>query len=71
VEWISQRQSRHAESLHDQWVRILKASDLASTCPAPLPTPQPLVTIASWVNVELAKNVAEIGQLLRLRQNLA
>ena len=55
--------------LHDQWVEILNTTDLDHQCDAPFPTPQPLSAIAGWVNVELMKNVAELGQLMRLRAN--
>ena len=55
--------------LHDEWRNILTTTDMDATCLAPWPTPQPLSTIASWVNVELMKNVAEVGQLVRLQSN--
>ena len=55
--------------LHDKWVAILTTSDLSLSCTAPFPTPQPLSVIAAWLNVELMKNVAELGQLMRLRAN--
>lgn len=55
--------------LHDEWVAILTTSDLSHSCTAPFPTPQPLSEIAAWLNVELMKNVAELGQLMRLRAN--
>ena len=62
--------SRHRlVELHDEWRDLLTTTDLDTTCSAPWPTPQPLSTIASWVNVELMKNIAEIGQLLRLHSN--
>ena len=60
---------RRLAELHDKWQRILTTTDLETTCVGPWPTAQPLSTIALWVNVELMKNVAEIGQLLRLRGN--
>lgn len=55
--------------LHDEWQNVLNTTDLDTACTAPWPTPQPLSTIAAWVNVELMKNVAEIGQILRLHGN--
>lgn len=55
--------------LHDEWQEIVTKTELDAMCLAPWPTPQPLATIAAWVNVELMKNVAEIGQLLRLYGN--
>lgn len=56
-------------TLHDDWQQILTTTDLSTVCTAPWPSPQPLWKIAGWVNVELMKNVAEIGQLLRLSAN--
>lgn len=41
--------------LHDEWRSIVTMTDLDTICPAPWPTPQPLSTIATWVNVELMK----------------
>lgn len=35
-----------------------------------MPQPQPVWFVASWVNVELTKNLAEINQLKALRLNL-
>lgn len=72
VAWSGSREASHARlvELHDEWREILTTIDLDTICVAPWPTPQPLSTIASWVNVELMKNVAEIGQLLMLRNNL-
>lgn len=55
--------------LHDTWVRLLAMTPLDQVCAGPWPTPQPFSTIAAWVNVELMKNVAEIGQTLRLHGN--
>jgi hypothetical protein len=55
--------------LHTQWVEILNSTPMDHQCAAPFPTPQPLSTIAAWVNMELMKNLAELGLLIRLRAN--
>lgn len=57
--------------LHAAWVEILSQRDLAMRCAGPWPTPQPLSTIAGWVNVELMKNVAELGMVSRAFDNAA
>ncbi|WP_447002145.1 DinB family protein [Saccharothrix isguenensis] len=52
--------------LRDEWLQLLPGLDLA----APSDFPQPGGTVghtAAWVNAELMKNVAEIGQLRLLR----
>lgn len=55
--------------LHKQWVGILKSTDFDCLCSAPFPEPQPLSAVAAWLNVELMKNVAELGLLVRLYTN--
>ena len=57
--------------LHDEWVAVLASADLDHPCSAPWPHPQPLSLVAAWVNLELMKNVAELGQLVRLHANRA
>ena len=57
------------KSLYDEWVEILNTTPMDHPCAAPFPTPQPLSVIAAWVNVELMKNVAELGLLIRLHAN--
>lgn len=56
-------------ALQVKWVEILSATPMDHPCAAPFPTPQPLSVIAAWVNVELMKNVAELGLLIRLYAN--
>ncbi len=53
-------------TLRDEWVNVLPTLDL--TAPSTFPWPDKTVghTVA-WVNAELMKNVAEIGQLRLLR----
>ncbi len=60
VEWL--------RGLHTEWTTVLDgltAADLAAPAPFPWP-PDSALTVAhtvAWVNAELMKNVAEIGQL--------
>jgi len=53
---------------HD-WDRVLSEADLDVLVQWRMPQPQPVWFIASWVNVELTKNLAEISQLKGLRLN--
>lgn len=53
---------------HD-WDRVLAEADLDVLVQWHMPQPQPVWFIASWVNVELTKNLAEINQLKGLRLN--
>ncbi|HSK98227.1 MAG TPA: DinB family protein [Euzebyales bacterium] len=58
--------------LHDAWstaVRQLADADLDATAPFPWPDGAGLTVahMLAWVNAELMKNVAEIGQLRMLR----
>ncbi len=55
--------------LHDEWLAIITTTDLDHPCSAPWPEPRPLGLVAGWVNIELMKNVAELGQLVRLHAN--
>jgi hypothetical protein len=55
--------------LHDRWVQILRSIDPDHLCSAPFPEPQLLSAVAAWLNVELMKNVAELGLLVRLYAN--
>lgn len=53
--------------LRDEWLRTLDGADLDA--PTTFPWPDGGMTVAhtvAWVNAELMKNVAEIGQLRRL-----
>ncbi len=58
--------------LHDEWLTVLDRlsdADLAEAAPFPWP-PDAGMTVAQmlgWVNAELMKNVAELGQLRLLR----
>lgn len=57
-------------TLASQWHEVLAgASDhaLATEVPYPWDPPKTLAHLASWVNVELTKNIAELGQLRLLR----
>lgn len=66
VEWL--------RGLRVEWLAVLDQladTDLEATATFPW-TDQPELTVAhmiSWVNVELMKNVAEIGQLRLIRQS--
>lgn len=51
------------------WDRILAEADLDAVVDWHMPEPQPVWFIASWVNVELTKNLAEINQLLTTYRN--
>lgn len=46
-----------------EWDEILAAWDLDAPIDWLMPEPQPLGFIASWVTVELTKNLAEINQM--------
>ena len=52
------------------WDRLLAEADLDMLVEWHMPQPQPVWFVASWVNVELTKNLAEINQLKALRLNL-
>lgn len=57
--------------IHDEWREALTATDrLAEACAYPWPaeTGKTVADMAAWVNVELTKNGAELGQLLVLRR---
>lgn len=55
--------------LRDEWVRILSLTDIDRECRWPWESPKPLSDTAAWLNVELTKNVAELGQVVRLHAN--
>lgn len=55
--------------LHRQWSRLLSVHPMDAATGAPFPTGQSFAGLASWVNVELTKNIAELGQLTHLHQN--
>lgn len=46
-----------------EWDQVLASTDLDVRIEWLMPEPQPLWFIASWVNVELTKNLAEINQV--------
>ncbi|ANZ35433.1 hypothetical protein BBK82_04390 [Lentzea guizhouensis] len=53
--------------LHAEWLDVLTTADLEATTDFPWPDGTMTVAhTAGWVNAELMKNVAEIGQLRRL-----
>ncbi|MFK5689528.1 DinB family protein [Ornithinimicrobium sp. LYQ92] len=56
--------------LKEKWDRVLADDDLERLVQWAMPDPQPLGLIASWLNFELAKNLAEINQLKMLRAAL-
>lgn len=50
--------------LHDRWSEVLaRPGDLDRPFGYPWPQPRPFVVAAAWANMELMKNVAELGQL--------
>lgn len=51
------------------WDQIVSDADLDALVAWHMAEPQPVWFIASWVNVELTKNLAEINQLKGLRLN--
>ena len=55
--------------LNMQWSRLLSVHPMDATTGAPFPTGQSFAGLASWVNVELTKSIAELGQLTHLHQN--
>ncbi|MER7346438.1 DinB family protein [Streptomyces aurantiacus] len=62
-------------ALHDEWLTVLDGlTDAGLDAPAPFPWPAgadgpryAVADMAAWVNAELMKNAAEIGQLRMLR----
>jgi len=48
---------------HDRWLDILAHHDMDALVSGLMPAPRPFSFVASWVNFELTKNVAEINQL--------
>ncbi|MBU6532959.1 DinB family protein [Streptomyces mayonensis] len=57
-------------SLHSEWSRALAGADTmddASAYPWPVEAGFTMGDMCAWVNVELAKNAAELGQLLMIR----
>jgi hypothetical protein len=58
--------------LADQWTAAtakLNDATLAAPCGYPWPDPRPLMYTIAWVNLELMKNVAEIGQVANMYAN--
>lgn len=49
------------------WRSVLSDADLSRSVPYPWDPPKTLAHTASWLNVELTKNVAELGQLRLIR----
>lgn len=52
--------------LHAEWLEVLGSADLDAPTTFPWPEGMTVAHTVGWVNFELAKNVAEIGQLRRL-----
>jgi len=48
---------------HDRWLAILNSHDMDALVSGLMPEPRPFSFVASWVNFELTKNLAEINQL--------
>lgn len=48
---------------HARWRSVLTTGDLETLVTGLMPEPRPLWFVASWVNFELTKNLAEINQL--------
>ncbi|GAA4911722.1 DinB family protein [Stackebrandtia albiflava] len=51
--------------MHDEWDAVLRDADLARPCTGGILPDWPLSRVAAWLNVELTKNVAELGVLGR------
>lgn len=62
--------TRRIAALKQQWDTVLATADLDSPVDWLMPDPQPLWFIASWVNVELTKNLTEINQMQIRQANL-
>ena len=58
IEWL--------RGLHAEWLDVLKGADLDAATTFPWPEGMTVAHTVAWVNSELMKNVAEIGQLRRL-----
>lgn len=54
--------------LHQRWNRLLGEQPMTAKTAAPFSVGQTFEGLASWVNVELTKNIAELGQLARLHR---
>jgi hypothetical protein len=60
---------KHLDALSREWAAMLSAlrnGDLARPVAHPWPEPRPLRLMLAWANVELAKNIAEIGTVRHL-----
>lgn len=66
TEFIVKTGTDNLVRLHHQWEEILLSENLDQPVKRVLPEAQPLATVAAWVNAELWKNLAEIGQLKML-----
>lgn len=55
--------------LHSSWVGVLDAADLDAPASGPWPDGATFARLAGWLNLELMKNVAEIGQLVGVHDN--
>ena len=62
---------RRLGRIHDEWRHALTSTDRLpeeSAYPWPAGSGKTVADMAAWVNVELTKNAAELGQLLILRR---
>lgn len=58
-------------AVKQRWDQVLATADLDAPIEWLMPEPQPLWFVASWVNVELTKNLAEINRVKVSRANAA
>ncbi|WP_125773280.1 DinB family protein [Antribacter gilvus] len=56
-------------ALHAAWVARLDSADLEAPVSGPWSDDATFARLAGWLNLELMKNVAEIGQLVGLHEN--
>jgi hypothetical protein len=55
--------------LHDEWMRALGSTEANASTSAPFIHGSTAQGLGAWVNIELTKNVAELGQVIRWRAN--
>lgn len=67
VHWRHSGAVPRIHELGAAWRTLLDTADPGRPCSYPWDAPKTLAHTASWVNVELMKNIAEIGQLRLLR----
>lgn len=59
----------HIRQLHQRWTRLLSEHPLSAVTSAPFPMGHTFEGLACWANIEFTKNIAEVGQLMRLHLN--